>query len=457
MTSRYREKAIPSLVAVLCARPALPFCFYTRWLMHDFHTTRWFQVNPSAQVKRTRLGRSSIDKPTVEMLSVNRYGGNKKREALVAAFRTYRSVSQSEATLNAGREALSAVEFEDFSLEDDEASEVAVDFACLYLNACLLFSVHPTPDTMQQLLAGLTPRLESPLHWECLLSVLIALMRPTMASAGTNAVAFVGLLRLSFGEETLQNFSADGILLLLIATTRALAALHCIQVEEDEMAYLAQIQQMALKALVATPCSATRLRERMIVGADALCWRLAVGAHHTSEGELWLPDIMQHLHGTGNECLLEELSVSQCTSVLCASCLAFAPHPPTYSSGAIAEGVAHSPQYQRVLDCVVRHLSQRVRVHSLGDTVCALAGILINTEARLRYRKYPLALLESCRDQIREEISSPGSLNTEGDADAQALADMLVQLGSSFDDDLANVALSVSRELQAIQGSMGEK
>ncbi|RNF12883.1 hypothetical protein TraAM80_00040 [Trypanosoma rangeli] len=147
--------------------------------MHDFHTSKWTRLNPSSQIKRTRLGRSCIDQPTMDMVSVNRYGGHTRREMLATTFRVYHSVDQSEATRQAGQEALQSIQFTGFTMGEEEEHEVAVDFACLYLNACVLFCVMPTHEMMSELLSWLATSLYSSFHWECVLCALAVYLQPS--------------------------------------------------------------------------------------------------------------------------------------------------------------------------------------------------------------------------------------------------------------------------------------
>ncbi|EAN78390.1 hypothetical protein, conserved [Trypanosoma brucei brucei TREU927] len=424
--------AAAALSTVLHTRQPLPFVFFTKWAMHDFHTSRWSRARSDSQLRRTHLGRKCTETPMMEMVSVNRYGGNAKREALALAFRTYRSVCQSSETLQAGREAVSQVQLDDFAFGDDEMEEVATDFACLYLNATVLFVSPPSEEMMVGLLSCLSKVLHNSFHWECVLSVLVALLHPEATSARVFVTAFTMMLRESLGESVPKTFSRDGVVLLLLSVARATAILRENEASSKDMVYLLALQQNALVELCCTPGAAPLPREELLVLTDAICWRFAAtgGCLHLREPSL--DSVVKQLQ-LSSKAVLDVLVVSECTKLFCASCLALV--PPS-SEGNPRPQCQH--QWQTTLDPLVSHLDRLVRVHSIVDALCVFVGLSVNGDARARYRKYPLALLE----HLQEE-QDVGNIFTEllrsGGSDVfAALTSTLTELRNSGEDDLAD-------------------
>jgi hypothetical protein len=110
-----------------------------RWILLDFHTTQW--VKPAVKhVRRTAMGRSCIDAPEPPAVTVSRYGGNPKRASLAHCVRCFRDVDQGTVVVDQGKQILSSIAISDIVVDDEE---VDAEFACLYLNACVLFGAAP--------------------------------------------------------------------------------------------------------------------------------------------------------------------------------------------------------------------------------------------------------------------------------------------------------------------------
>ncbi|RNF19965.1 uncharacterized protein Tco025E_03956 [Trypanosoma conorhini] len=439
-------RGVGGLTAVLRVRPPLPFHFFKRWAMHDFHTSKWTRQNPSAQIKRTRLGRSCIDQPTMDMVSVSRYGGHTRREALATAFRVYRSVDQSEAARRAGQEVLQTMQFTDFAAGEEEEQELAVDFACLYLNACVLFGVVPTLAMVSELLSWLATSLYSSFHWECVLCALAVYLRSSQKTATATALAFLSMLRGAEAGKVPGSLSRDGGILLLIVVARAMDVLLRANARAEELQQLLQVQLETIEMLCSTTPTPTATaasfsREEMLTLADAVCWRHVAGASLVIAAKV-LPKLQVKTHAG-----LEELSVPQCARLFCALCILLAAQH--------APGSAWTPEQQsHVLDPIVRHLDERVRVHSVDDAVCVLVGLQANSMARLRYKKFPSALLEHIREQQQEKQQGSQQGQEEGDGLAclkhddslLALSQVLSQLATDTDDALAEAAETILTE-----------
>ncbi|EAN88225.1 hypothetical protein C3747_19g176 [Trypanosoma cruzi] len=431
---------VRSLAIVLRACPPPSFHFFKRWGMHDFHTSKWTRLNPSAKTKRTLLGRSCIDKPTMDMVSVSRYGGNTRRETLATAFRLYRSMDQSEKAREAGQEALRAIRFTDFSVDEEEEEDLAVDFACLYLNACVLFGVAPTQEMMSQLLSWLPKSLYSSFHWECVLCALAVYLRPSekTATAAATAAAFVCMIRGAELGTVPGSLSRDGKTLLLIVINRAIDVLLRANGRAEDRQHLLEVQLQTMELLcpttpTPTAPSPTFSREERLTLVDTICWRYAAGVSLPIAAKL-VPLLQVKTHAE-----LEELSVSQCARLFCALCIALATQD---SSGTEWTLERHS----HVLDSIVRHLDERVRVHSVDDVVILLVGLQANRMARSRYKKLPSSLLVHLREQQQQQRSRQNqeadqvftSLKS-GDS-LLALSHVLSQLAMDAEDALADAA-----------------
>ncbi|EKF32618.1 hypothetical protein MOQ_003527 [Trypanosoma cruzi marinkellei] len=428
------------LAIVLRACPPLSFHFFKRWGMHDFHTSKWTRLNPSAKTKRTLLGRSCIDKPTMDMVSVSRYGGNTRRETLATAFRVYRSMDQSEKAREAGQEALRAVRFTDFSVGEEEEEELAVDFACLYLNACVLFGVTPTQEMMSQLLSWLPTSLYSSFHWECVLCALAVYLRPSekTTTAAATAAAFVCMIRGAEAGTVPGSLSREGKILLLIVINRAIDVLLQVNGRAEDRQYLLEVQLQTMELLcpttpTSTAPSPTLSRDERLTLVDAICWRYAAGVSLPIAAKL-VPMLQVKTHAG-----LEELSVSQSARLFCALCIALTSQDPSETEWTLE-------RHSHVLDPIVRHLDERVRVHSVDDVVIFLVGLQANSMARSRYKKLPSALLDHLREQQQQQRSRQnqevveGSTSLKSDDSLLVLSHLLSQLAMDAEDALADAA-----------------
>ncbi|KEG11088.1 hypothetical protein DQ04_02991040 [Trypanosoma grayi] len=434
------SSTVRGLAAVLGIRPPLPFHFFKRWRLHDFHTSKWARTNPSAHIKRTRLGRSCIDQPTMDMVSVSRYGGYTQRESLATAFRVYRSVDQSEKARKAGQDALRGIQLKDFDFDAEEEQEVVVDFACLYLNACVLFEAPPTSDMMVQLLGCLATKLHSSFHWECVLCALIVCLQPGAGEVTAAGAAFVSMLRRASPDVMPESLSRDGALLLLLTIARALTLLPRTNVSEEDRQHLLHVQLKAIEMLCARS-EAPLSREELLTVVDAVSWRHAVSECSSANVE-WVTKVVPHLQLKKHDSL-EALSVSQCTRLFCALCVLLAMLPPETKEW-------NQERQWQVLDPIVRHLDQRVCVHSVADTVCALVGVQANKNARSRYRKYPTALLDYLREQqqhVQKEADGAVPSLLKDDDSLGALKHVLSQLASSGQDELGDAAEALVTDL----------
>ncbi|KAH9578157.1 hypothetical protein LSM04_006526 [Trypanosoma melophagium] len=429
------------LSTVLNTRPPLPFHFFKRWSFHDFHTSHWSRTNPSAQIKRTRLGRSCIDKPTIEMISVSRYGGYELRESLVTAFRVYRSVEQSEARRSTGQAAVRAIRFDDFMFDAEEEQEVAVDFACLYLNACVLFNVFPSQEMITQLLSRFPTTLHSSFHWECVLCALIFCLQPSAEVALGTALAFVSMLRGAVPGTVPGSLSHNGKILLLLTISKAFHLLMHSNINiGDHQQQLLDVQLKTIELLFDAPTTPLS-REEVFVLVDAVCWRYAAGGCNT-ENTTWVTHVLPKLQ-VKSHAELDSFNLSQCTRLFCALCVLLAMHHTKLSEQ------SQRRQWE-ILDPIVRHLDERVRIHSVSDILFVLTGLQVNHAARSRYKKLPSALFDYLREQKqqqlqeeRENYSYEVSSLMKYETGLEALQKFLVQLSGTGEDELAEGAYTV--------------
>ncbi|ORC90397.1 uncharacterized protein TM35_000081950 [Trypanosoma theileri] len=430
------------LSTVLNTRPPLPFHFFKRWSLHDFHTSRWTCTNPSAQIKRTRLGRSCIDKPTIEMISVSRYGGYELRESLVTAFRIYRSVDQSEAARTAGQAAVRSIRFDNFMFDAEDEQEVAVDFACLYLNACVLFNVLPSREMITQLLSRLSTLLHSSFHWECVLSALIVCLQPSAEAAVGTATAFVSMLRGALPGTIPVSLSHDGKILLLFTISKALALLiHSNTNMEDQLQQLLDVQLKTIELLCATPTTPLSREERFVL-VDAVCWRYTAGGCSSTNIE-WVKSILPLLQVKKQE-ELDVFNLPQCTRLFCALCVLLTMQHTTVNEQS-------QRQQWEILDPIVRHLDERVRIHSISDILFVLTGLQTNHVARSRYKKLPSALLDHLREQQQQQQQGEGEKRNDScgvslikdETGLEAMQKILLLLSSTGEDELAEAAETV--------------
>nr|CCC94064.1 unnamed protein product [Trypanosoma congolense IL3000] len=427
-----------SLSTVLRTRQPLPFCFYNKWLLQDFHISKWSRRRCDSQLRRTNRGRSCVDQPVMEMVSVNRYGGYEKRERLVTAFRRYRSVSQSMENFSLGRAAVQSVNLEDFAFDEDEMEEVAIDFACLYLNASILFEVIPSEEMIFGLFSRLSKVLQNSFHWECVFGALIVLLQPSSRIAKAVSTAFVGMLLSTLNGEVPKSFTRHAVVLLSLVIGRAISISNESLSAEDRQC-LINFQQKVLEVLL----TGTPLSEELFVLSDAICWRFIGSGGPLCGGALWLEGLSKQLQLLTSG-VLETLAVSQCAQLFCSSCLVTA--TPSASASYV---MTEKAQQKLEQDPIVSHLYQRVPVHSLVDTVCVLSGLAVNKEARMRYRKYPLSLLQCLRDEHHERNTFFASLYKNDIETYACFTDILTELYNTGDDDLADIAGCVLNELMS--------
>lgn len=140
------------------------------WALMDFHTHRWNKQNPTRAVKRTVYGKSSIDRAVIPQVTIRKYGGAFKREALSLRFRQYRDVDQSPSVAAAAAACIAEVSLGDIVVPGDE--EVDDEFVALYLNACALFTTAPKEDILQAIPESVLPRSSNVLAVESILATL---------------------------------------------------------------------------------------------------------------------------------------------------------------------------------------------------------------------------------------------------------------------------------------------